>query len=387
MSHTRHTALEFFAGGGLARLGLGAAFDCALANDIDAMKCRAYRANFGDADLIEGDIANIDPASVPAADLAWASFPCQDLSLAGARGGLNASRSGAFWGFWKIIEHQLRQKRAPRILVLENVTGLVSSRGGADFTALLECLTSAGYHAGAAILDAAHFTPQSRPRIFIIAHLGAPPAGLVQTSPHAIHHPQNLVRMVQALPDRIQRKWVWWRLPDPPLRNTALSDILDKSPPEHVWRSPEALDRLISQMSPAHRDRLDDALAEPSMRAGAVYRRIRIENGGKVQRAEIRYDGLAGCLRTPAGGSSKQLLVISENGAARLRPLLAREAARLMGCPDTYQLPASETDGLKVMGDGVCVPVVRWLSDHLLAPLAHARPRMAMDAEDASLQT
>lgn len=386
MNHTRQKALEFFAGGGLARLGLADAFDSVMANDIDPMKCRVWRQNFGVGDLIEGDIAAIDPAGVPDADLAWASFPCQDLSLAGARGGLNAARSGAFWGFWKIIEGKIRQRRAPRTLVLENVTGLLSSNGGADFAALVACLSDVGYCVGAVLLDAAHFVPQSRPRVFVIAYRGAPPAHLIETAAHPIHHSETLVRAVAALSPSTRKEWVWWRLPDLPRRNISLADILDRNPPPGVWRDQTALNKLIAQMSPAHRARLDKALAAGSFHAGAVYRRIRIENGEKVQRAEIRYDGLAGCLRTPAGGSSKQLLVISENGKARLRPLMAREAARLMGCPDSYVLPHSETDGLKVMGDGVCVPAVRWLAQNLLAPLARTYVDPALDAEPASLQ-
>jgi DNA (cytosine-5)-methyltransferase 1 len=123
-------------------------------------------------------------------------------------------------------------------------------------------------------------------------------------------------------------------------------------------------------MAPLHRQRVETALADPRWQAGAVFRRIRVENGVRIQRAEIRYDGMAGCLRTPAGGSSKQLLLVTENGRVRLRPVLAREAARLMGLDEAYRLPASETNGLKVAGDGVSVPVVRWLGDHLLAPLA-----------------
>jgi DNA (cytosine-5)-methyltransferase 1 len=130
-------------------------------------------------------------------------------------------------------------------------------------------------------------------------------------------------------------------------------------------------------MAPLHRQRVEAALADPNWTAGAVYRRIRIENGKRIQRAEIRYDGLAGCLRTPAGGSSKQLLLVTENGRVRLRPLLAREAARLMGLPDSYKLPKSETNALKVMGDGVSVPVVRWLGINLLAPLTGAKPAKA----------
>ena len=123
-------------------------------------------------------------------------------------------------------------------------------------------------------------------------------------------------------------------------------------------------------MASLHRQRVEAALADPKWNAGAVFRRIRLEKGGRIQRAEIRYDGIAGCLRTPAGGSSKQLLLVTESGRARLRPMLAREAARLMGLEDSYRLPPGETNALKVVGDGVSVPVVRWLGQHLLAPLA-----------------
>ena len=122
-------------------------------------------------------------------------------------------------------------------------------------------------------------------------------------------------------------------------------------------------------MTPLHRQRVEAAVQTPSWNAGAVFRRIRIENGQRIQRAEIRYDGLAGCLRTPAGGSSKQLLLVTESGRTRLRAVSAREAARLMGLDDSYRLPAAETNALKVVGDGVSVPVVRWLAEHLLAPL------------------
>lgn len=384
MVEPRFTCLEFFAGGGLARLGLEDHFDCVFANDIDPMKCRTYRHNFPGDELIEADVTTIDPDTVPDADLAWASFPCQDLSLAGARGGLNGARSGAFWGFWNIIDHQLKQKRAPRLLVLENVTGLISSNAGADLQALVSTLQAGGYHAGAVVLDAAHFRPQSRPRVFIIAHHGAPPPALVSTTPHPVHHPHALTRFVAALPAEITGKWVWWRLPDLPIRNVALSDVIERSPPESVWRADAAVEKLRHQMSPAHQKRLADALGTPELRAGAVYRRIRTEDGQKIQRAEIRYDGLAGCLRTPAGGSSKQLLVVTQNGKARLRPLLAREAARLMGCQETYKLPASQTDGLKVMGDGVCVPAVKWLAYELLAPML-ARQPASLDAKAAPL--
>jgi DNA (cytosine-5)-methyltransferase 1 len=94
----------------------------------------------------------------------------------------------------------------------------------------------------------------------------------------------------------------------------------------------------------------------------------------KVQRAEVRFDGLAGCLRTPAGGSSRQTLLVLDDGRVRSRLLSAREAARLMGLPDDYPLPDSQTAALHLLGDGVAAPVVRFIAEHVLAPLARAAP-------------
>jgi DNA (cytosine-5)-methyltransferase 1 len=363
--------LEFFAGGGLARQGLSGLFDCAFANDIDAMKCATYRRNYPDDHIADGDIWNLDAKKLPDAPLAWASFPCQDLSLAGARRGLNAPRSGAFWGFWNLIEKMA--DRAPRTLAIENVAGLLSSHGGKDFAALCTTLADAGYRVGAMLIDAALFSPQSRQRLFIIAHKGKLPAGIMLDAPDAAFHPAGLCEAVEKLPDTTHLAWVWWKLPYPPKRNLDLAALLERNPPEASWRSNAAAHKLMDQMAPLHRQRVEAALAAKTWTAGAVFRRIRIENGQRIQRAEIRYDGMAGCLRTPAGGSSKQLLLVTENGHIRLRPVLAREAARLMGCEETYILPDRETAALKVLGDGVSVPVVRWLGQHLLAPLANGK--------------
>ena len=139
-----------------------------------------------------------------------------------------------------------------------------------------------------------------------------------------------------------------------------------------TWDSTEKTQRLLDQMSPLQRARVD-ALRESGRReVGAVFRRIRVERGERVQRAEARFDGLAGCLRTPAGGSSRQILLFIEGDQVRSRLVSPREAARLMGAPDHYPLPDGQTAALHLFGDAVCVPVVRWLTQELLAPLAGA---------------
>ena len=89
MFEGRPTFLEFFAGGGMARAGLGHHWRCLFANDFDAMKVATYAKNYGDSEIKLRDIAEVTLDDLPAetADLSWASFPCQDL---GRRQGPNA---------------------------------------------------------------------------------------------------------------------------------------------------------------------------------------------------------------------------------------------------------------------------------------------------------
>ncbi len=104
---------------------------------------------------------------------------------------------------------------------------------------------------------------------------------------------------------------------------------------------------------------------------GTLYRRTRFNaHGEKVQRAEARFDDIAGCLRTPSGGSSRQFVLIVENHRVRSRLISARETARLMGLPDDYILPENYNEAYHLTGDGVVVPAVRHIAAHLLEPLA-----------------
>ena len=218
---------EFFAGGGMARLGLGAGWNCRFANDFDPVKAGTYRDNFADAaqHFHEGDVFALTTADLPGrADLAWASSPCQDFSLAGARAGLAGGRSSAFFGFWRLIEGLAAEGRAPRVLVIENVCGLLTSHGGADFTALAHALAGQGYHFGALELDAAGFLPQSRPRVFVVATLDPPPATM--TGPgHG--HSRGVQAAAARLPPALAARWIWWRTPRLAGRNTDLAAVLE----------------------------------------------------------------------------------------------------------------------------------------------------------------
>ncbi|MBR4737205.1 MAG: DNA cytosine methyltransferase [Rhodocyclaceae bacterium] len=368
---------EFFAGGGMARAGLGSRWQCLFANDFDAKKAACYATNWGDEHLYVNDVAALTTADLPGeADLAWASFPCQDLSLAGKGAGLQGHRSGTFWSFWQLVNALGDEGRAPRIVVLENVCGALSSHGGKDFAAIGTALSDGGYRFGAVVINAMHFLPQSRPRLFIIGvHESVPiPRELVVGGPEEMWHPQALVGAYGKLPQKAQGAWEWWHLPMPSIRRANFSDLVETEPQGVCWHTAEETRKLLNMMNRSNLAKVDLAKQIGKRTVGAIYKRTRPDgpNGEKTQRAEIRFDDVAGCLRTPSGGSSRQVIMVIEGDNIRSRLLSPREAARLMGLPEVYKLPKNYNDAYHLSGDGVAVPVVRFLADHILEPLAAA---------------
>ncbi|QGM99414.1 DNA cytosine methyltransferase [Methylocystis parvus] len=409
------TFYEFFAGGGMARAGLGEGWTCLFANDVDARKAESYRRNWGGEALHVGDVAKVATAQLPGrADLVWASFPCQDLSLAGAGAGLKGARSGSFWPFWSLMKALRAEGRAPTTIVLENVCGALTSHGGKDFTSICAALADEGYRFGALVIDAALFLPQSRPRLFIVAAredvatldaLSTLPryceeakptkqskggdealdcfAGLAKSgipdfekmlamtgrSPFVS---RALIAAYNRLPDDLKANWLWWRLPAPPPRNATLANVIEDPPHGVCWHDAAKTQRLIGLMSDVNLAKIEEAKRAGRKMVGALYRRTRYENSEKVQRAEARFDDVAGCLRTPAGGSSRQFVLVVEKGEVRSRLISARETARLMGLPDDYILPERYNEAYHLTGDGVVVPAVRHIAAHLIEPLLKA---------------
>jgi DNA (cytosine-5)-methyltransferase 1 len=380
---SRYTFLEFFAGGGMARAGLGGAWRCLFANDFDAKKVLTYEANWGTGDIRLGDVASLTLADLPAAtvDLAWASFPCQDLSLAGGYRGLgrerdNArTRSGTFWPFWKLMRDLVQAGRAPRTIVLENVYGCLTSHGGKDFAAIAAALSDSDYKFGAAVIDASHFVPQSRPRVFFLAvrKREAIPGSLHTEGPQADWHPPALIAAQAGMTASAKRNWMWWSLAKPASRNVGFADLIEDSPAGVRWHAAAHTRYLLQLMAPLHRRKVAAVMRSGRATVGAVYRRTRPDGQGKKrQRAEVRFDDVAGCLRTPAGGSSRQTILVVEGKSVRSRLLSPREAARLMGLGDDYRLPERYNEAYHVCGDGVCVPVVRHIAKHILEPVLSA---------------
>lgn len=371
---------EFFAGGGMARAGLGDDWTCLFANDFDAKKGLAYQANWGvKGELFIGDVANVKGADLRGhADLVWGSFPCQDLSLAGVRAGLGGERSGTFYPFWRVISELIDEGRAPGIVAVENVCGALTTHGGKDFQTICQTFADAGYRFGALVVNADLFVPQSRPRLFVIGVHDSVPVDEALLSPGPIEpfHTRALRRAVAGLPAGLQDRLIWWNVPTPERRANTIADIIEEQPDSVVWHTPDETRKLLAMMSPVNLAKIAQAKRAGRRMVGGVYRRTRLDDQGKkVQRAEVRFDDVAGCLRTPAGGSSRQVIVVIDGQRVRSRLVSARETARLMGLAESYKLPRNYNEAYHLTGDGVAVPVVRHLAQHVFEPVA--RPVIA----------
>jgi len=257
------------------------------------------------------------------------------------------------------------------MIVLENVGGTLNSHNGEDFKAIASAIHQIEYKFGAMVIDASHFVPQSRPRLFIVCvHPDIQiPENLISAEPHEKWHSTRLKNAYSHLSDSVKDKWIWWNLDTPPLRNSVFADLLEDNPPDVKWHSKEETDKLLGLMSEVNLAKVSNAMKTGSKKVGCLYKRTRRENGQKQQRAEVRFDDIAGCLRTPAGGSSRQLLLIVENEKVRSRLISSRETARLMGLPDDYNLPDNYNEAYKLTGDGVVVPVIRHMAENLFEPI------------------
>lgn len=368
---------EFFAGGGMARAGLGNDWTCLFANDFDAKKGFAYQANWGvGGELTVGDIRALEVTQLPGAPgLVWGSFPCQDLSLAGVGKGLAGERSGTFYAFWDIVRGLAADGRAPAMVAVENVCGALTSHGGADFQAICKTYADAGYRFGALVINADLFVPQSRPRLFVIgvrADLEIAPE-LLSPEPIEPFHTRALSKAVANLPADVADKLIWWNVPTPERRASTFADIIEDNPDSVSWHNQAETKKLLDMMSPVNLAKVEAAKRAGRRMVGGIYRRTRFdENGQKVQRAEVRFDDIAGCLRTPAGGSSRQIIMVVDSHRVRSRLISSRETARLMGLSDSYVLPSRYNEAYHLTGDGVAAPVVRHLAQHVFEPLLGA---------------
>lgn len=392
------TAAEFFAGMGLVRRAMEAdssapgrstRWRTVFANDYDPLKQRLYAATFADtASIWSGaDIRTLAASDIPRVDLWTASFPCTDLSLAGGRGGIHRGQSGAVWELLRLLKETPPSCR-PAALLFENVTGLLSSRtgeasgrrgeGDTDFHALVRAVNGVGYAVEPLLVDASWFTPQSRPRLYLLAEpIGAhPPADLDD----ARSHPARPARVLSAMRNAPGLRWHARPLPPLPNRAATLESIIaDPSDDSPLWWGRERAAYFLAQVHPGHQAEARRRIAADAMSHATAFRRVRPCGPGGEKRSviELRTDGLAGCLRLPKGGSAKQIVFRAGRGRFAVRHMTPAECGRLQGVND-LALPLdgmgagkaggaafSPNEALTGLGDAVCVPAARWALDVL----------------------
>jgi DNA (cytosine-5)-methyltransferase 1 len=366
--------LEFFAGIGLIHMGLRrAGWECVYANDISEKKAEMYRDQFPDAAYFHReDIRNTDDIIshiTTRAALATASFPCIDLSLAGHMRGLEGQHSGTLFGFVEVMRRLRERGLMPPLLMVENVVGLVSGRGGRDFQRACQSIAGLGYHLDAVLVDAKHFVPQSRQRLFIIGTLpevmpAAPQAPDAWEAEAARRNGAMGKRLHDAMKaTTLPTGWVAWHLPSLPPPRANLADFIDVGE-EQSWWSTEDVEKHLERTSENHYKELERLRLSGEMWVGTAFRRIRCG----TTRVEVRFDGIAGCLRTANGGSARQIVVLVRGRELKMRWMTPREYARLQGAPE-YNLRRGINQSLTGFGDGVCVPVIEWIDANLLSHL------------------
>ncbi|MGG7652709.1 DNA cytosine methyltransferase [Kocuria rosea] len=354
------TALEFFAGIGLARAGMAAAgIETIWANDHDKDKESMYSNQWGSGEYLLEDVHKVAAETVPTADVAWSSSPCTDLSLAGMRGGLEKGReSSAFYGFIRVLKKMENQGRLPQVVVLENVVGLATSHGGEDLRAAALQFNDLGYSVDVVTLDARSWLPQSRPRIFMVGATHPINGGLLETSLRP-----DWISKLHA--DETIRTHVTPTTLPPALMTEGFTDKIELLPEDDTrWWDNSRVAKFLGAMSTGQRKRLNQFVEAPDVTARTAYRRTR----AGVPMWEMRPDDISGCLRTARGGSSKQAVVLMGNGNLRIRWMIGLEYAQLMGA-DTFTL-----DGLRDsqvhygFGDAVAVPAVKWVAEEMILP-------------------
>lgn len=238
-------------------------------------------------------------------------------------------------------------------------------------------------------VSAEHFTPQSRPRLFVLGvrdDLASKVMTLPEDEiwwprfaksnlgirPRRVHETMLKSRQVKdqaSLFELLDKKnedlhWGIIDFPELPHRTETFADIVDWL--ADSWWSAERTERALSEMAPLHRRRIQEMSERGSRQVATAYRRRR--NGATVY--EVRSDGVAGCLRTARGGSSTQIVIIVEGEDVRMRWMTPREYARLQGSAYPETLDAFRSAALRTaFGDAVCVPAVRWIAKHAFGSL------------------
>jgi DNA (cytosine-5)-methyltransferase 1 len=322
------TFIDLFAGIGGIRLGFeDAGGKCVFTSEWDTYCQKTYRENFPDEHEITGDITAVTDASeIPDHDMLLAGFPCQPFSIAGvskknALGrphGFECTTQGTlFFDVARIIA-----EKRPHAFLLENVKNLLSHDKGNTFTVIRETLQrELGYHIHWRVIDAQHFVPQHRERVIIVGF--REPTGF---------------------------DWAGLQLPDL-AKALRLRSIL------HPEDGSERADNhyTFGPQAKVHEKYVLTTKLWKYLRDYAEKHRAK---GNGFGFGLVGPDDIARTLSARYYKDGSEIL-ISRGARRNPRRLTPRECARLMGFPDSFRIPVSDTRAYKQFGNAVVVPVIR----------------------------
>ncbi|MFF2886664.1 DNA (cytosine-5-)-methyltransferase [Paenibacillus sp. NPDC057967] len=232
--------IELFAGIGGFRQALGTlGGECVFASEIDPFATKAYRALYGETSELHGDITAIDAGDIPDHDVLVGGFPCQAFSVAGQRKGFEDTRGTLFFEIARIAN-----VKKPRLILLENVKGLLSHDGGQTFDTMCAALNDIGYAIDFHVLNSKHYgVPQNRERIFIVASREA------ALDPWVLSKSNDVVTKAKRRATEAGVRTFNFEWPTDGAVTSRLRDVLETNVDEKYYLSDEKTAKLVTQLS------------------------------------------------------------------------------------------------------------------------------------------
>lgn len=328
---------DLFAGVGGIRMGFEHhGGECVFTSEWNDFSKKTYTANFGDGHPFEGDIVQVDAEDIPDHDVMLAGFPCQPFSIAGVSKknslgkphGFECTTQGTlFFDVARIIA-----AKRPAAFLLENVKNLLSHDKGNTFAVILQTLRDElGYDVHYRVIDGQHFTPQHRERIIIVGFRG-----------------------------KTGFSWQDLQLPKEGPRLSSILHRTDGSEPFLEWDEDRYFDHSKGQVQPRY------TLTPKLWSYLQAYAQKHREAGNGFGFGLVTGDSVTRTLSARYYKDGSEIL-IDQGKRKRPRRLTPRECARLMGFPDTFRIPVSDTQAYRQFGNSVVMPVMQEVA-RIMAP-------------------
>ena len=334
---------DLFAGIGGFRLALEElGHECVFSCELDKFARKTYEANYDVSHPYAEDIRAVE--RIPGHfDLITAGFPCQDFSTAGTRKGFDGQRGGLFWELLRLI-----RRNKPARFLLENVPGLMQGRMLPFYHQILNELTAPGYTVSVLQINSNFCLPQNRERLYFLGRRGKPE--------------WHKIRQL-----KLQTKYEC---------DLCLRDIMEDQVDEKYYYTGEVLKRLKRwrdemtgknlgfrhHYKPKNTDQKSPTLLSSYSKLGSQMFLI-YDSGHQGYRFRSNFG--KSCTLSSAGGGvgAKTGLYDDKHNPEKFRRLTPRECARLMGFPDSFEIPVSDTQAYKQFGNAVCPPVIKYIAE------------------------